>query len=49
MTTQEKLDLQWKVRFCIGQGLSRKDTITKLLAYGFQKRMISKYYAAFIN
>lgn len=46
MTKDEKLDLQWKVRFCIGQGLTLEQTVKKLAPYGFTKATISKYYNA---
>lgn len=47
MTTDEKLDLQWKVRYCIGQGMTRQQTIEKLVSSGFLKGTISKYYTVF--
>lgn len=49
MTTKEKLDLQWKVRHCIGSGLTRKETVAKLSGYGFAKSTISKYFTAFFK
>lgn len=47
MTNQEKSDLQWKVRFLLGQGFSKAAIVDTLQKLGFQKQTIKKYIAAF--
>lgn len=47
MTNSEKSDLQWKVRYYLGEGRSDKFIVNTLVKLGFQKPTIKKYIKAF--
>ncbi len=47
MTNQEKSDLQWKVRYYLGEGKPNSEIIERLEKLGFQKATIKKYINAF--
>lgn len=47
MTNQEKLDLQWKVRYYLGRGESDARILHLLMTAGFEKATIKKYIKAF--
>ena len=47
MTNQQKRDLQWNVRFYLGDGKSDKEIIDRLHKQGFEKATIKKYIKSF--
>lgn len=47
MTNAEKSDLQWKVRYYLGDGKSDAEIVKLLVKLGFQKETIKKYIKAF--
>lgn len=47
MTNKEKSDLQWRVRFYLGDGKDDDKIIQLLENLGYQKQIIKKYIKAF--
>jgi hypothetical protein len=47
MTKQEKLDLQWKVRYMVANGATTKKIVDDLYKLGFEKPTIRNYIKAF--
>lgn len=47
MTNEQKRDLQWKVRYYLGDGKSDAFIVKELTKLGFQKATIKKYIKSF--
>ncbi len=47
MTNKEKLDLQWSVRFYLGDGRSDSEIISILEKQGYKKSTIKNYIKSF--
>lgn len=47
MTNEEKIDLQWQVRYLLGDGKTNGVIISRLMRQGFKKATIKKYIKAF--
>lgn len=47
MTNKEKQDLQWRVRYYLGDGKKDSEIIELLSKLGFEKALIKKYIKAF--
>ncbi len=47
MTNKQKLDLQWNVRYLLGDGKSDVEIIKILSRDGYEKQTIKKYIKAF--
>lgn len=47
MTNAEKSDLEWKVRYYLGDGKTDEQIIELLMKLGFEKETIKKYIKVF--
>jgi len=47
MTNEEKRDLQWQVRYLLGDGKTNGVIVSQLMRRGFKKATIKQYIKAF--